>query len=529
MKTKPPFFSIVIPTYNSGNKLATSLESIRLQNFTSYEVIVMDSRSVDNTPAVATRYKKQLPSLRFISEKDEGIYDAMNKAIDLADGTWLFFMGSDDSFYSPQVLWQIQQHTLVSNAKVIYGNAKIIGNTGWAEDGTIYDGPFDLPKLLNKNICHQAIFYNTRFIKEEIGYFEKRYTVTADWDFNLRAWAKKPFEFVNLTISNFVAGGLSSFGGDAAFSEDFLDNVMKYFGMDAFHPILNTPNFKRYELVLKKQKFGKKNPKSAKPLKNKALKNKLKKYIYQKVKAIYENRIGTFFFKQKGFCPCCEQDVTFISRHQWLRDYFKCGNCNSIPRERALMLSIKNEYPNWQHLKIHESSPGKRGHSVLLRKRAKDYLETQYFPNTPLGTFVNGIRCEDLEQQTFGDSVFDLVVTSDVMEHIYEPEKAFKEIYRTLKPGGAHIFSVPIINKHNATQRWANKGKDGNPEFLFEPEWHGNPVDKKGSPVTMHWGFDIVDYIKKHTGAETKIVYIDDLHYGIRAEYIEIVVMKKVL
>lgn len=254
----------------------------------------------------------------------------------------------------------------------------------------------------------------------------------------------------------------------------------------------------------------------------------VKKWFKGKVSSIYEKRIGTFFFKQKGFCPCCEKEVFFIAHNPWLRDHFKCSNCNCIPRERALMLTIKNEYPNWQHLKIHESSPGKRGHSVLLRKKAKDYIETQYFSNIPLGTFVKEIRCEDLEQQTFADSEFDLVVTSDVMEHIYEPDKAFKEIYRTLKPGGAHIFSVPIINKHKATQRWANKGNDGNPDFLFEPEWHGNPVDKKGSPVTMHWGFDIVDYIVEHTGADTKIVYIDDLNYGIRAEYIEIVVMKKV-
>ncbi len=527
MNTAPPFFSIVIPTYNSGDKLATSLESIRLQNFTSYEVIVMDSLSTDGTQAVVARFKKQLPSLKFISEKDEGIYDAMNKAIDLAEGNWLFFMGSDDSFYNSEVLGQIQQHTLVSNAKVIYGNVKIAGNTGWAEDGAIYDGPFDLPKLLNKNICHQAIFYNTRFIKDEIGYFEKRYTVTADWDFNLRSWAKKPFEFVNLTISNFVAGGLSSFGGDLAFSEDFLENVMQYFQMDAWHPMLNTPNFNRYELVLKKQKLGKEDTKSTKPLKNKPLKNKLKKYIYQKVKAIYEKRIGTFFFKQKGFCPCCEQEVTFKSNHQWLRDFFRCSNCNSIPRERALMLTIKNEFPNWQQLKIHESSPGDRGHSVLLRKKAKVYLETQYFPNTTLGSFVNGIRCEDLEQQTFEDEAFDLVVTSDVMEHIYEPEKAFKEIYRTLKPGGAHIFSVPLINRFNQTERWAKKGPDGEPIFLFEPEWHGNPVSKKGSPVTMHWGYDIVDFIKQCTGGDCKIIYYDDLAHGIRAEFREIIVAQK--
>lgn len=254
-----------------------------------------------------------------------------------------------------------------------------------------------------------------------------------------------------------------------------------------------------------------------------------KKHIKQKIKQIYEERIGSFYFKHKGECPCCEKEVVFIARNPWLRDHFRCSNCNSIPRERALMLTIKNEYPNWKTLKIHESSPGNRGHSVTLRKHVKAFTETQFFVNEPLGTFINGIQNEDLEAQTFPDETFDLVITSDVMEHIYEPDKAFKEIYRTLKPGGAHIFSVPIINKHKKTERWAKKGENGEPVFLFEPEWHGNPIDSKGSPVTFHWGYDIKDYIEKHTGAECEIVYIDDLNYGIRAEYIEVVVQKKKL
>ena len=114
------------------------------------------------------------------------------------------------------------------------------------------------------------------------------------------------------------------------------------------------------------------------------------------------------------------------------------------------------------------------------------------------------------------DPSFDLVISSDVMEHIYEPDKAFKEIHRTLKLGGAHIFSVPLVNKHQPTKRWATLGADGEPEFLYKPEWHGNPIDSKGSPVTFHWGYDIKDYIEKHTGAECEIVYIDDLNYGIR-------------
>lgn len=261
----------------------------------------------------------------------------------------------------------------------------------------------------------------------------------------------------------------------------------------------------------------------------KVVKKEVKKRLYKKISNFYEEKIGTFFFKQKGFCPCCEKEVNFVANHHWLRDHFLCSNCGCLPRERALMLTISREFPNWKTLHIHESSPGRRGHSLTLKNNNKNYLESQYFEYRPFGELTNGVRNEDLENQTFNNDSFDLVVTSDVMEHIYDPVKAFKEIHRTLKPGGAHIFSVPLVNKHEPTQRWAVRGKDGGPDFLFTPEWHGNPVNEKGSPVTMHWGFDIVDYIAENTGANCKIIYIDELEYGIRAEYIEIIVARKKL
>ncbi|TNJ45775.1 class I SAM-dependent methyltransferase [Tamlana fucoidanivorans] len=254
---------------------------------------------------------------------------------------------------------------------------------------------------------------------------------------------------------------------------------------------------------------------------------RLKKYLKYKIVNLYELRYGTFYFRHTGFCPCCEKNTVFIANHHWLRDHFKCNNCGCIPRERALMQVIKKQYPNWEYLTIHESSPGNRGHSVLLRQKVDNYIQTHYFPNKKLGGLVNGYRNENLEQQTFEEECFDLVVTSDVMEHIYHPDQAFKEIHRTLKQGGAHVFSVPLVNKHKTSERWANLGDNGVLEFLQEPDWHDNPIDKKGSPVTFHWGYDIKEYIEKHTDAECEIIYLDNLDLGIRAEYIEIIVAKK--
>ncbi len=74
---------------------------------------------------------------------------------------------------------------------------------------------------------------------------------------------------------------------------------------------------------------------------------------------------------------------------------------------------------------------------------------------------------------------------------------------------------------------WAQRDLNGDVVYVREPEYHGNPINDKGSLVTRHWGYDICDFILEHSGLFTTINYIDDLTLGIRAEYIEILVSRK--
>jgi SAM-dependent methyltransferase len=162
-----------------------------------------------------------------------------------------------------------------------------------------------------------------------------------------------------------------------------------------------------------------------------------------------------------------------------------------------------------------------------MKKECKNYISSQYYPNEPWGVYIKDERNENLEVQTFSDSMFDIVITQDVFEHLYNPDRAFLEIARTLKHNGAHIFTVPIVNKHKKTEQWAICGNDGNPIFLKTKEWHGNPIDDRGSPVTYHWGYDIVDIIKDKTGLNTQIEYMNNLNFGIQGEYLEVLVTQK--
>ena len=230
-----------------------------------------------------------------------------------------------------------------------------------------------------------------------------------------------------------------------------------------------------------------------------------------------------------GLCPICNAQVHFVSRDPWLRDHFKCQACDSVPRERALLRTLELLFPHWRDLSIHESSPAMAA-SAKLRRECPGYLESQYDPATPFGQIQpkRGWRSEDLESQTFEDERFDLVVTQDVFEHLMRPDLAIAEIARTLKPGGAHICTVPIGNGPRPSERRARREADGSITHIVEPIYHGNPMDPAaGSLVTIDYGYDIAPYLDAHSGLSTTIVYIDDLGRGIRAEFIEVLVSRK--
>ncbi len=234
-----------------------------------------------------------------------------------------------------------------------------------------------------------------------------------------------------------------------------------------------------------------------------------------------------YLFEHPGHCPICETDVTFVAKYAWFRDHLLCPLCQSIPRERAVMYTIAQLFPHWRTLSIHESSPVGRGTSVKLRE-APGYLSSQYDPSLPFGeTSPHGWISQDLEKQTFEDAAFDLVVTQDVFEHIFDIDAAAREIARTLRPGGAHIFTTPLVNKAKPTEPRALRQGDGSVRYLAPPEYHGNPMDPTGSLVTWYFGFDLAARILEAAGTSTIVFSLDRLDLGMRAEYLEVLASLK--
>jgi hypothetical protein len=231
--------------------------------------------------------------------------------------------------------------------------------------------------------------------------------------------------------------------------------------------------------------------------------------------------------QSRGVCPICSKPVRFVARNSWLRDHFICPQCRSIPRERALMVVIERCFPQWRQMIVHESSPGGRGASVRLANEAAQYIPSQYFQSNTPGEVIRGFRNENLESLSFADESIGLHVSQDVFEHIFNPALAFKEIARTLQPGGAHVFTVPLVRKGEPTRRRATLNSDGSITHHLPPQYHGNPIDDSGSLVTIDWGCDICEKIALSCGLHTEVHHIDDLSQGIRAEYIEVLVTRK--
>lgn len=234
-----------------------------------------------------------------------------------------------------------------------------------------------------------------------------------------------------------------------------------------------------------------------------------------------------------GVCPLCEKESVFVELDPWLRDFYVCRGCGSVPRHRALVAALERFAPTWRELRVHESSPS-AAIAQFLKRSCPKYSASQYLPDVPRGTRRNGVRSEDLSCLTFPDESLDILVTSDVFEHVLEPDLAFAEIARVLKPGGMHIFTMPWYPENKTTVQRVRKlsprevKRTGKViEYLEEPVYHGNPVDDSGSIVTFDWGLDFTDFILRHSGMATTVYLQRDRDRGIDGEFLEVFVSIK--
>jgi glycosyltransferase involved in cell wall biosynthesis len=227
MSDSLPLISIITPTLNSESCIEDCILSVINQKYRNIELIIIDGISSDKTLDIAKRYQSEDVRIRIISEPDKGIYDAMNKGIGLAKGEWLYFLGSDDILFDDKVLSDIFTNPRTRRSEVIYGNVLVDGDAGWARDGEIYNGEFNLDKLIGKNICHQAMFFKSIVFRNRL--FNTRFSICADWEMNLRLWSRYSFEYYDRLIAKFRGGNKSLVGINNFTYTDKWESILRSF------------------------------------------------------------------------------------------------------------------------------------------------------------------------------------------------------------------------------------------------------------------------------------------------------------
>jgi glycosyltransferase involved in cell wall biosynthesis len=222
---KQKLFSIIIPTYNCGRKLANTLESVLSQPRELYEIIVVDGGSGGETLSVIEEHSGDL---RFVSEPDRGVYDALNKGAAMSSGRHLLFLGAGD-LLKAGVLERVAEILPEGEPSFAYGDAYLVRHD--VRQG----GTFGKKDFIGRNLCQQAIFYE-RKIFDLLGGFDLKYKVYADWAFNMKCFADPRVRklYLGLLVADFEGWGISDLQEDFAFQRDLPGLVRKHVGFDEY-------------------------------------------------------------------------------------------------------------------------------------------------------------------------------------------------------------------------------------------------------------------------------------------------------
>lgn len=210
--------SIIIPTYNSDKVIHQCLDGVISQTFEDWEVLVMDGASKDRTCEIVRSYKDK--RIHLYSESDKGVYDAMNKGIDLAQGEWLYFLGSDDYLYESTSLANVTPY-LNPQYDVVYGEVD-------SDLPEWHRGEWTITNI-GANRCHQGIFYNRTFFGDVIRY-DLKYKILADFALNLRWFLGRKYRSLHMPVivAHYSLGGLSTNNKDKAFYDDLGELMLRY-------------------------------------------------------------------------------------------------------------------------------------------------------------------------------------------------------------------------------------------------------------------------------------------------------------
>jgi glycosyltransferase involved in cell wall biosynthesis len=231
--------SIIVVSLNTKKKFLKTIKSVQKQVYKNYEIIIVDGKSVDGTVDEIKKLKDK--KVKYIIQKDKGIYDAMNKGIRKSSGKWIIFLNSGDIFNSQNILQNIFTKK-ITHYDVIYSDTIVVTkNLSYKVKGKNFT-----KKTVIMPFCHQSTIVKSQHLKNN--QFDLNYKLSSDFNFFLNSYYKK-FKFYRYSqiISKVEAKGKSDLNRQKVFSENieiflkkgFYFKVLQLFGLKFFDLIKN--------------------------------------------------------------------------------------------------------------------------------------------------------------------------------------------------------------------------------------------------------------------------------------------------
>jgi glycosyltransferase involved in cell wall biosynthesis len=198
-----PLVTVVTVVRNRADRVEETIKAVLGQNYRYIEYLIVDGASTDGTVDVLRRYDDRIGY--WISEPDSGIYEAMNKAIDLVTDpeAYILFANSDDRLYSPDAIRQLVEGG--EGADLVHGKMTVTDG----EASRVYGRDVTLKDLAGRTLCHPATIMRRR-VFDEVGRFDTSFTIAADYDLIVRCFAHPvTTKFVPEIISRMSMGGIS--------------------------------------------------------------------------------------------------------------------------------------------------------------------------------------------------------------------------------------------------------------------------------------------------------------------------------
>lgn len=223
--------TIITVNYNNKEGLKKTIESVISQNYIDYEFVIIDGGSNDGSVALIDSYSR---INNWISEKDKGVYHAMNKGIKMAKGDYVIFMNSGDIFYDQDVLSKFIPE-LDSNLGIVYGNSLYYNESGYIRE-EYPPAELNYSFFRSAGINHQAVFIKRKLFFQYF-FYQESYKISADWDFFIRIVClyKISYKYINQFVCRYDFSGMSADPSNYARYVEERDFTLKTF----FDPLCN--------------------------------------------------------------------------------------------------------------------------------------------------------------------------------------------------------------------------------------------------------------------------------------------------